>query len=59
MTADDPDYAWLAERKKACGKDISRAPIGLSEFGTKVMGFDGRVLRLHLPFHRFAIVRLD
>ena len=59
MTADDPDYAWLAERKKACGKDISRAPTGLSEFGTKVTGFDGRVLRLHLPFHRFAIVRLD
>ena len=59
MTADDPDYAWLAKRKRECGKDISRAPIELGEFGTKVLDFNGRVLRLRLPYHRFAIVRLD
>jgi len=58
MTADDPDYAWLAKRKVEKGKDISKSPIGLGDFGTKVLSFDGRTLRLHLPYHRFALVEL-
>ncbi|MBQ6914187.1 MAG: hypothetical protein IJQ65_00580, partial [Kiritimatiellae bacterium] len=58
MTADDPDYAWLARRKAEKGKDISKSPTGLGDFGTKVLGFDGRMLRLRLPHHRFALVEL-
>ena len=58
MTADDPDFAWLAKRKAEKRGDISKSPVGLGDFGTKVLGFDGRTLRLHLPYHRFAIVRL-
>ena len=58
MTANDPDYAWLAKRKAEKGKDIAKSPIGLGDFGTKVLGFDGRTLRLRLPHHRFAMVEL-
>ena len=59
MTAEDPDYAWLAKRKAEKGKDVAKSPIGLGDFGTKVLGFDGKTLRLRLPWHRFALVRLD
>ena len=58
MTADDPDYAWLAKRKAEKGRDIAKSPIGLGEFGTKVLSFDGRTLHLRLPHHRFALVEL-
>ena len=59
MAKDDPDYQYLFRRKKEKGKDIAKSPIGLGEFGTKVLGFDGKTLKLHLPYHRFAIVRID
>ncbi|MBQ6328081.1 MAG: hypothetical protein IJI35_03620, partial [Kiritimatiellae bacterium] len=59
MTADDPDYAWLARRKAEKGRDISKSPTGLGDFGTRVLGYDGKTLRLHLPYHRFALIRLD
>ena len=58
LSADDPDYRWLYERKKDRTLDIRHAPLDLGDFGTKVLGFDGRTLRFHLPFHRFALVEL-
>lgn len=58
LPAEDPDYAWLAERAKDTSKHISRAPLELNDFGTKVLGFDGQTLKFHLPFHRFALVEL-
>jgi hypothetical protein len=59
MPADDPDYQYLFDRKAEKGKDIAKSPIGLGEFGTKVLGFDGETLKLHLPYHRFAIVQIE
>lgn len=59
MPADDPDYQYLFDRKAKKGKDIAKSPIGLGEFGTKVLGFDGETLKLHLPYHRFAIVQIE
>jgi hypothetical protein len=59
MPAEDPDYQYLFDRKAEKGKDIAKSPIGLGEFGTKVLGFDGETLKLHLPYHRFAIVQIE
>ena len=59
MTANDPDYEWLARRKAEKGKDIAKSPTGIGDFGTKILGFDGRTLRLRLPHHRFALVKLQ
>ena len=59
MSAPDPDYEYLFRRKAEKGKDIAKSPIGLGEFGTKVLGFDGKKLKLHLPYHRFAIIRVE
>ena len=59
MSADDPDYGYLFRRKAEKGKDIAKSPIGLGEFGTKVIGFDGKTLKVRLPYHRFAIIRVE
>ncbi len=59
MPAEDPDYEYLFRRKKEKGKDIAKSPIGLGEFGTEVLGFDGKTLKVHLPYHRFALVQIE
>ena len=69
LTADDPDYAWLVQKAREIGANgssvvtegkvyESRIPTELGEFGTRIDGFDGKVLRYHLPFHTFGLVEL-
>ena len=58
MTAADPDYAELFARRTRERISVSRAPLALGDFGTRVNGFDGRVLKYRLPFHSFGLVEL-
>ena len=56
MTAPDPEYATLFERRSKYKVPVSRAPLALGDFGTKVESFDGTTLKLRLPYHTFALV---
>jgi len=56
MTAPDPEYAALFERRRKYKVPVSRAPLALGDFDTKVESFDGTTLKLHLPYHTFALV---
>jgi hypothetical protein len=59
MTAPDPDYEWLEEAMKKYRVPRVRAPLRLGEFGTKVIAIENNALKLHLPFHTFALVELN
>lgn len=59
LTAPDPDYETLFARRRQFKVPVSRAPLALGDFGTKVEAFDGTRLRLHLPYHTFALVLLE
>ncbi len=59
MTAPDPDYEWLFKQSEKYRISKTRAPIELGDFGSKVLGFDGNTLKMHLDFHCFAIVELQ
>ncbi len=58
MTAPDPDYQWLFEQQKKFNVPLERAPLELGDFGSKIVSFDGRTLKMKLAFHSFAIVEL-
>ncbi|MBO4649425.1 MAG: hypothetical protein J5806_14850 [Lentisphaeria bacterium] len=59
MTAPDPDYDWLFEQRKKCRVPVTRAPLKLGDFGSKVESIQGGVLKLTLDYHSFAIVELE
>ena len=61
MTAPDPEYDVLFERMKKYNVPPVRGPIIMDQtkFGSKVNGFDGKTLKMHLDFHCFAIVEME
>ncbi len=58
MTAPDPDYEWLLQRRREKNVPAVRAPLALGDFGSKIIAFDGKILKMKLAFHSFAIVEL-
>jgi len=56
FTVSDPDYQWLIDRKVQ--RKVHRSPLKLGEYGTKLLSFDGKILRYHLPYHKFGLVEL-
>jgi hypothetical protein len=59
MTEADPAYEELFKVRKNNGVPAVRAPLELGDFGSKVQSFRGNTLKMHLPFHSFAIVELS
>ncbi len=59
MTAPDEEYKVLQERLVKYNVPRGRAPLELGDFGSKVISFDGNVLKMSLDFHCFAIVELN
>jgi len=58
FTSPDPDYNWMIERRKQLDIYWTRVPLEWGDVGTRVNGFDGKVLKYHLPFHSFGLVEL-
>ncbi len=56
MTAPDPEYDELFARRAKARIPVSRVPLKLGDFGTKVESFDGTTLKLRLPYHTFSLV---
>ncbi len=59
MTAPDPEYGELFERRAKSRIPVSRVPLKLGDFGTKVESFDGNTLKLRLPYHTFSLVEFS
>ena len=61
MPAPDPEYQELFDLQKKYKVPPVRGPILMenANFGSKVNGFDGRALKMHLDFHCFAIVEME
>lgn len=59
MTAPDPEYAALFERRAKYRIPVSRVTLKLGDFGTKVESFDGKTLKLRLPYHTFSLVEFS
>lgn len=58
LTEPDPDYQWLYQRMKQYHVPVWRCSLDIGDFGTKVLSFDGKTLKYHLPFHSFGLVEL-
>ncbi|MBR6372402.1 MAG: hypothetical protein IKS20_04405 [Victivallales bacterium] len=61
MPAPDPEYQELFELQKKYKVPPVRGPILMDQanFGSKVNGFNGKTLKMHLDFHCFAIVEME
>lgn len=55
---DDPDYQLMYELRQKHSVPSMRAPLKWVPAGVKVLSFKDNVLKLHLPYHTFAIVEL-
>ena len=58
MEMDDPEYAELEDMVRKSGVSKSRLSTKMGSFGTRIDGFDGTVLKYHLPYHTFGLVEL-
>ena len=59
MSAPDPEYEALFARREKYKVPVSRAPLKLGDFGTKVESFDGKTLKIGLPHHTFALISFE
>ena len=59
MTAPDPEYDELFARRAKARIPVSRVSLKLGDFGTKVESFDGKTLKLRLPYHTFSLVEFS
>ncbi|MBQ6470594.1 MAG: hypothetical protein IJJ33_01300, partial [Victivallales bacterium] len=59
IDADDPDYQVLFELRDKYKVAPVRAPLKWVPAGVEVRGFQDNTLKLHLPYHTFAIVELE
>ena len=56
---DDPEYQQLYEIRNKYSVPLERAPLKWVPAGVKVLSFKDNVLKLHIPYHTFAIVELQ
>ncbi len=59
MSAPDPEYEALFARREKYKVPVSRAPLKLGDFGTRVESFDGRKIKIGLPYHTFALISFE
>ena len=56
---DDPEYQQMYEIRNKYSVPSERAPLKWVPAGVKVLSFADNVLKLHIPYHTFAIVELQ
>ena len=59
MDADDPEYQELFNMRAKHNIPTVRVPLNWQPAGVKVLDFKDNTLKLHLPYHTFALVRLS
>ena len=58
LTAPDPEYERLYERRRDAGLEPVRVTLDLGDFGVKNVRLEGNRLKLHLDFHSVALVKV-
>ncbi|MBR6373733.1 MAG: hypothetical protein IKS20_11180, partial [Victivallales bacterium] len=59
IDADDPEYKELYQMREKYNIPTFRVPLDWQPAGVKVLDFKDNTLKLHLPYHTFALVRLS
>ena len=59
MTAPDPDYQWLFEQRQKHRIPVSRCPLALGDFGSKVVATSPDAVTLKLDHHCFSLVLIE